>query len=188
MLFRSQATDYTLESMADDAVNLLNHIGVSSADIMGYSMGGRIAITIALNHPKRLNHLILGGVGRHLLKDPGLPNGLAEAMEAESVDHIASPMLQIFRRFAQTTGGDLKALAACARGFRSAMDPKRFIEISAPVLICVGTKDDVAGDPHVFLPLFNNIKIVDIPDRDHNRTVGDPLYRQAVLDFLKEPL
>ena len=183
-----QATDYTLESMADDAVNLLNHIGVSSADIMGYSMGGRIAITIALNHPKRLNHLILGGVGRHLLKDPGLPNGLAEAMEAESVDHIASPMLQIFRRFAQTTGGDLKALAACARGFRSAMDPKRFIEISAPVLICVGAKDDVAGDPHVFLPLFNNIKIVDIPDRDHNRTVGDPLYRQAVLDFLKEPL
>jgi pimeloyl-ACP methyl ester carboxylesterase len=182
-----QPNDYTLESMAGDAVNLLDHLGIGRADIMGYSMGARIAITIALNHPERLNRLILGGVGRHLLKDPGLPNGLAEAMEADSVENISSTMLQIFRRFAQTTGGDLRALAACARGFRTAMDPKRFVEINAPVLICVGTKDDVAGDPHIFEPLFNNIRIVDIPDRDHNRTVGDRLYRQAVLDFLAEP-
>ena len=183
-----QPSDYALESMARDAVNLLNHLGIDCADIMGYSMGARIAITIALSYPERLNRLILGGVGEHLLKDPGLPNGLAEAMEAESVEQIPSSMLQIFRRFAEITGGDLRALAACARGFRSALDPKRFIKITAPVLICVGTKDDVAGDPYVFKPLFSNIKIVDIPDRDHNRTVGDRLYRQAVLDFLDKPL
>lgn len=183
-----QPTDYALGSMAGDATNLLNHLGIGCADIMGYSMGARIAITIALNHTERLNRLILGGIGRNLLRDPVLPNGLAEAMEADSVENISSPMLQIFRRFAQITGGDLMALAACARGFRTAIDPKRFIEINAPVLICVGTKDDVAGDPHVFEDLFNNITIVDIPDRDHNRTVGDHLYRQAVLDFLAEQL
>lgn len=70
-----QPSDYALESMARDAVNLLNHLGIDCADIMGYSMGARIAITIALSYPERLNRLILGGVGEHLLKIPACPMG-----------------------------------------------------------------------------------------------------------------
>jgi hypothetical protein len=52
--------------------------------------------------------------------------------------------------------------------------------------VCVGTRDDVAGDPHPLAPLFQNVRIVDIPGRDHNRAVGDRAYKQAVLDFLAQ--
>jgi hypothetical protein len=42
----------------------------------------------------------------------------------------------------------------------------------------------VAGDPHPLASLFQSVRIVDIPGRDHNRAVGDRIYKQAVLEFL----
>ncbi len=175
---------YSLEAMAGDASALMDHLAIPRADVMGYSMGARIAITLALTCPEKVNSLILGGVGDHLLREPGLPPGLAEAMEAENIEDIGPPMLKIFRGFAESTRSDLKALAACARGFRKTMDPGILARVAQPVLICAGTRDDVAGDPHPLQSLFRQAEVVDIPGRDHNRAVGDRVYKQAVLSFL----
>lgn len=175
---------YSLEAMAGDAKNLLDHLSIPHADVMGYSMGARIAITLALANPERVRSLILGGIGHYLLEEPGLPQGLAEAMEAERIEDIGQPMMKIFRGFAESTRSDLKALAACARGFRTPMDPATLARVAQPTLICVGTRDDVAGDPHPLQPLFRQAEVVDIPGRDHNRAVGDRVYKQAVLSFL----
>ena len=49
---------YTLEDMADDAVGLLDALGVQKAHICGMSMGGMIAQTIAIRHPSRVLSLI----------------------------------------------------------------------------------------------------------------------------------
>lgn len=175
---------YGLDLMAGDVTRLLDHLSIARADVMGYSLGARIATVFALAHPERVRALILGGIGVHLVDGAGMPRGLAEAMEIERIEDIDEPMLKIFRGFAESTRSDLDALAACVRGARKAIDPKHLAEIAAPVLICVGTRDDVAGDPHPLAPLFRNAQIVDIPGRDHNRAVGDRLFKQAVLDFL----
>ena len=58
--------------------------------------------------------------------------------------------------------------------------------ITTPTLICVGTKDDVAGDAHKLAEVMGNARAVDIPNRDHNRAVGDKVYREAALAFLGE--
>jgi pimeloyl-ACP methyl ester carboxylesterase len=49
---------YTFEDMADDAVGLLDALGIKKAHICGMSMGGEIAQTIAINHPERILSLI----------------------------------------------------------------------------------------------------------------------------------
>jgi pimeloyl-ACP methyl ester carboxylesterase len=59
-------------------------------------------------------------------------------------------------------------------------------QIDLPVLIAVGTKDDVAGDPHKLAALFRAARAVDIPGRDHNRAVGDKVYKDSVLEFLEQ--
>ncbi|HEY8161208.1 MAG: alpha/beta fold hydrolase [Methylocystis sp.] len=177
---------YALDLMAGDVANLLDHLSIARADVMGYSLGARISTLLTLAHPDRVRSLILGGIGQYLVQDAGMPPGLAEAMEAERIEDIDNSMLKIFRGFAESTRSDLKALAACVRGARKSLDPALLSQIECPVLICVGTRDDVAGDPAPLQPLFRNARIVDIPGRDHNRAVGDRIYKQAVLEFLSE--
>ena len=107
-------------------------------------------------------------------------------MEAPSLAGLVDPTQRMFRAFAEATKSDLKALAACARGARQIMSEIEAGEIDVPVLIAAGTKDDVAGDPHELAALFRRARAVDIPGRDHNRAVGDTVYKESVLEFLEQ--
>ena len=49
--------------MAGDVLALLDHLEIDRADIMGYSMGARIAAFLALDHPERVRSMIMGGLG-----------------------------------------------------------------------------------------------------------------------------
>ena len=117
--------DYHLDLMTRDAANLLAHLGIERADVMGYSMGARIASFLALAEPSLVRSLILGGLGDRLVRDGGLPETIAEAMEAPSLDSLVDPTQRLFRGFAEQTKSDRAALAACVRGSRQKPDAGR---------------------------------------------------------------
>ena len=177
---------YTTPRMAADALRLLDHLGVARADVIGYSMGARVAAFLTLAAPARVRSVVLGGLGAHLVEGVGLPTGIADAMEAPSLDDLADPMQRMFRRFAEAGGNDLKALAACIRGSRQTLSPAEIGRIACPALVAVGTKDQVAGDPHRLAALMPMGVALDIPDRDHNPAVGDRVFKAGVLRFLAE--
>jgi len=182
-LYRAQ--DYVTDIMAGDAAALLGHLGIRRADVMGYSMGARITAFLALGRPDLVRSAILGGLGIRLVEGVGLPVGIADALEAPSLAEVTDPMGRMFRAFADANKGDLAALAPCMRGTRQTLNPAGIAAIKAPVLVCVGTSDPIAGDPHALAALFPNGRAIDIPGRDHNLAVGDKVYKQAVLDFLE---
>lgn len=177
---------YHTATMAEDARRLIEHLGLKRVDVMGYSMGARITAYLALNHREYVRSAVLGGLGHHLIEGIGLPMGIADAMEAPSLDVLTDPMQRMFRAFAEQTKSDLNALAACIRGSRQTLTEDEARAIRAPLLIAVGTKDDVAGDPHAVAALIPGAKALDIPGRDHNLAVGDKVYKQGVLAFLQE--
>jgi pimeloyl-ACP methyl ester carboxylesterase len=179
-------TAYTPTIMAEDARRLLDHLGIDRADVMGYSMGARIAANLALNHPERVRSLLIGGLGIYLVEGEGLPPGLADAMEAPSLDVLTDPTERMFRAFAEQTRSDRKALAACMRGSRQSLSRAQVAQIYAPTLIAVGTKDHIAGSQHELAALFLNARALDIPNRDHNVAVGDMNHKRGVLAFLAE--
>ena len=55
-----------------------------------------------------------------------------------------------------------------------------------PMLVCVGTRDPIAGSPHELAALVPGARAVDIPNRDHMLAVGDRVFKDAVLGFLAE--
>jgi pimeloyl-ACP methyl ester carboxylesterase len=57
------AGDYGIEQMAEDVAGLIGTLGIANADIVGYSMGGKIALQLAAVHPELVDHLILGATG-----------------------------------------------------------------------------------------------------------------------------
>jgi pimeloyl-ACP methyl ester carboxylesterase len=177
--------DYRADLMARDSVNLLEHLGIGRADVMGYSMGARIAAFLALAKPERVRSLILGGLGDRLVHGAALPIGIAEAMEAPSLSDLADPMQRMFRAFADQTKSDRAALAACIRGSRQSLTPAGVARIAQPTLVAVGTTDVVAGDPYKLAALMPNAAALEIPGRDHNLAVGDKVYKAGVLAFLE---
>ncbi len=175
---------YRSDVMARDAANLIDHLEIERVDVMGYSMGARIASFLALANPARVRALILGGLGDRLVQGVGLPLGIAEAMEAPSLDALSDPMQRMFRAFAEQTKSDLAALAACIRGSRQTLDEAEVAAIACPALVAVGTRDEVAGDPHRLAAIFPHGEALEIPGRDHNLAVGDKVYKSGVLAFL----
>jgi pimeloyl-ACP methyl ester carboxylesterase len=64
------------------------------------------------------------------------------------------------------------------------MDPALVATIQCPVLVAVGTKDPIGGDPHALAQMLPSGRALDIPDRDHNLAVGDKLFKSGTLAFL----
>ncbi len=177
---------YHTTLMAGDVRALLDHLAIARADVMGYSMGARITAFLSVTYGERVRSAILGGLGIRLVDGVGLPMTIADALEAPSLADVTDAAGRMFRAFAEQTKSDLKALAACIRGTRQILEPDQVSAIKVPVLVAVGTKDDVAGSAQELAALMPKAHALDIPGRDHMLAVGDKVYKQAVLDFLNQ--
>jgi pimeloyl-ACP methyl ester carboxylesterase len=175
---------YRGDLVARDAANLIDHLGLGRADLMGYSMGGRIAAFVAVEYPEKVRSLIIGGFGMALIDGVGGDEAIVTALEAASLDDVDGEPGRAYRKFAEQTGSDLKALAACMRIGRQTLTPVQLATIGVPVLIAVGENDRVAGSPHELASFIPNAEVLVIPRRDHMLATADRSFIAAVLDFL----
>lgn len=179
-----QPAAYHSGVMAEDVRALIDHLGLGRADVMGYSMGARIAAFLALAHPECVRAAILGGLGYHLVEGVGSPETIAQALEAPSRADVTDPTALMFRTFAEQTKSDLRALAACMRGSHQTLSRGEVGGIAVPVLVAVGSKDRIAGSAEGLAALIPGAKALVIPGRDHMLAVGDRVFKAGVLDFL----
>jgi pimeloyl-ACP methyl ester carboxylesterase len=129
--------------LASDVVGLLQHLGIPQVDVFGFSVGGGVALYLAIKHPEVLRKLIVSSVSFH--PDGDRPEN-AEAVGEMTVDMIAgTPMEQDY--LAKSPNPDklqdlLDKLGTYDKGFNGWSDAE--IEgISAPTLITVGDCDAV---------------------------------------------
>jgi len=176
---------YSAPLMAEDAHRLLDHLGIARADVMGYSMGARITAFLALAHPERVRSAIFGGLGGNMVRPMAGTGPIAHALEAGSIDEVVNPTARTFRAFAERTGSDLKALAACIRGSRDPISREMVARIACPVLVATGSEDVIGGPAAELAALIPGAEALEIPRRDHMLAVGDKVYKEGVLAFLR---
>ena len=138
---------YDRRQMAGDVIALMDHMGIERAHLLGFSMGAHIALSAAMSDGGRIDHLVVAGVGGRIFDPPSDPDGMAKAMEADSPDQIADPMMKSFRHFADEQKEDRLALAACSRGPREAITRDALFAIRRPTLVIAGQRDELAGPP-----------------------------------------
>jgi pimeloyl-ACP methyl ester carboxylesterase len=109
---------------------------------------------------------------------------VARALEASSIDEVTNPTARTFRAFAEQTGSDLKALAACIRSARAPITAEDLGALRCPVLIVVGEQDVIGGSAGALAALIPGARGLTIAGRDHMKAVGDRAYKEAVLAFL----
>lgn len=175
---------YFAHDMARDAGRLFEHLDIPKAPVIGFSMGARIAAFLALNHPEQVTATVWGGMGENLISGLEDSEEIIEALTAESLSEVKGATGRTFRIFAEHTGADRAALAACMVSSREPMSAAQVAEIAVPVLVAVGSEDRMAGSPEVLTELLPQGEAFVIPRRDHMRSTGDPRFKEAALEFL----
>lgn len=175
---------YYPTQMAEDAIALLDHLGIKRAAVIGYSMGARIAAFMAYSHPDRVAAAIFGGMGMNLINGLTDGNDIIAGLRAPALADLTHPTARQFRIFADHTGSDREALAACMETSRQPMARADVRRIEVPVLVAVGEVDEMAGAPEALAELLPHGEAVTIPKRDHMRATGDKVFKAAALTFL----
>jgi pimeloyl-ACP methyl ester carboxylesterase len=193
---------YEVPRMRDDVIAVMDAAALERVDLMGYSMGGGIAIALLARFPERFRSVIVGGAGLPVAPpSPRLVAAIAAALEAEDVTTISDPGARFFREFAESrahdpdsmadTDPDLHALAARARGsgLRSISegDEAALKRVQVPLLVVVGDKDAVLPDAQRLSETVPRAKLIVLPGADHVSAVRAPAYKEAVATFLGEP-
>jgi pimeloyl-ACP methyl ester carboxylesterase len=183
------AAAYGRNALVGDIGALMDHLGLGRVDLMGYSMGARLSLQMAISQPERVLNLIVGGVGGRMLKPPSGPAPtmtMAEAMRAEDPQSITEKTMKGFRLFADGQGEDRLALAAFTEGRGGeALTADDLAMITAPTLVVAGSRDEMAGDPQELADAIPGAKSVTLPACDHFSAIPHALYKAAVFDFLE---
>jgi|SRR5438067_1943785 len=141
--------DGTLEQLGDDLHRLLDAIGVESASVAGFSLGGTIAMRLAIDHPEQVDVLFpvatssrVGSSAAQWYQDRAAmaDADLRPTLDRDTVDayHISpgelEEGLEIRRQSTADLGGYRNAARAMARLRANPLDPE-LVKIRAPTLI-----------------------------------------------------
>ncbi len=176
---------YAAATMAEDALRLLDHLTIAKADVMGYSMGARIAAFLTIRHPTHVRRAVFAGLAERMMTGVGGGTAIAEALEAPSINDVTEPNAKGFRAFAEQTGSDLKALAACMRASRVKITPEELRGVAVPVLVVAGSDDAIAGAVEPLVAAIPGARGLTLQGRGHMNAVGDRRFMAEVLAFLK---
>jgi len=171
--------------MADDIVAVLEELDIGQADIMGYSMGGYLTIRLMHDRPERAHRAVLAGIGATYFRQMReRAEIIAQGLLAKDPTTITDPVARSFRDFCERAGNDLVALAACIRRPSRAFSASELGRMAHDMLVVCGELDEISGPPEPLAVAFANGRAVVVPRRNHHSTVGDPVYKDAVVDFL----
>ncbi len=176
---------YSAREMAKDTINLIDHLGIGPAVLLGYSMGARISAFAALDAPEKVRAVIFGGLGINMIHGMSNSEEIIEGLLAPALSSVTHKTARQFRIFADHTRSDRKALAACMAGSRARISADDVKKISVPALVAVGSEDDVGGAPEPLAELLPQGEVLVIERRDHMRATGDPQFKTGVLAFLQ---
>ncbi|HVK76871.1 MAG TPA: alpha/beta hydrolase [Kofleriaceae bacterium] len=127
--------------MADDTAALLGQLGITNADVLGYSMGSGVAIQLALRHPKVVGKLVLASVAT---ERAGMHPGVLEMIDTITPEAFEQTPIKAAYLKAAPRPGDFPRLVEKIkqynRGFTD-IPAKTIRTIQAPTLIIVADGD-----------------------------------------------
>ncbi|MDR0359446.1 MAG: alpha/beta fold hydrolase [bacterium] len=176
---------YATTELADDAVRLLDHLGVQTAHYLGYSMGARIGLLLTVRRPERLGRVALAGIGRNGGTRAGRSTAEKIARRMRGDASITDPGVEFFYRFAVSRPiNDLEALACCILGPQPPISDEELRAIPRPVAVIAGDQDQLARDAPALAEAIPGATYHAIPGRNHMNAVPARVFKEAVLAFL----
>jgi pimeloyl-ACP methyl ester carboxylesterase len=153
-----------------------------TVDVVGYSLGGELALRLAASdRPRLVRRLVAGGIARR----PLITAAAARALH----DHVAhdrpvgdESLEQAWNVAAAAPGAYLQGLLACVDAF-AAMPPAPE-PILVPALLFSGDRDPIAGSPQALAARVPGARLLSVRDRDHRTALGAAAVKREAIAFL----
>ncbi|MDR5682987.1 MAG: 2-succinyl-6-hydroxy-2,4-cyclohexadiene-1-carboxylate synthase [Armatimonadota bacterium] len=197
---------YAIEEVSADLVALLDRLRIDRAVVVGYSMGGRIALNVAIGFPDRVSALVLESASpgiadaAHRRRRAAQDAALAEHIERDGVEAFVDfwERQPIFASQARLPPGVRTALrrqrlrngahglANCLRGLGQGVQPPlwhRMAEVTAPTLLLAGALDaDYVAIAERMHDAIRGSQLAIVPDAGHAVHLERPEAFGAVVD------
>lgn len=195
----------SFELMADDIAALVQHIGFENADILGYSLGGGVALQTAIRHPEVVRKLVV--VSAPCKSDGWYPEVRAgmRSMNAEAAKAmVGSPMQQAYASAAPKPEDWPKLVAKVGQLVGQDYDWSAGVSaLKTPTMIVIGDADSVRTAHAVeFFELLgggkrdagwdgsgvSNARLAVLPGVTHYNIFSSPMLASTVAPFLDAPM
>jgi pimeloyl-ACP methyl ester carboxylesterase len=191
----------SIEAMADDIAGLIKHLGIQRANLMGYSLGGAVALRTAIQHPGVVKKLVV--VSSTCKRDGWYPEilaGMAQMGPAAAEPMKQTPMYQLYARVAPKPADWPVLLTKFGDLLRKDYDwSKEVAAIQAPTMLVFGDADSVRTAHAVqFFELLgggkkdagwdgsgmSNVRLAILPGLTHYTIFSSPALASTVTPFL----
>lgn len=199
----SPSGDYTFDDLTADAIAVLDHFGVETADYMGLSLGGMTGLGLGLDHGERFNKIVCACARADAptpfrtswddriatIADGGMPAiwlGTVERwLTRDFIKNNPETVDMLAKEFLQTS---VAGYAGCARALQSLDFKHRLTEMTVPVLYISGA-DDIGAASSVMQEMSfttPNSLYKDIPDCAHIANINQPIaFNHIIQKFLE---
>jgi pimeloyl-ACP methyl ester carboxylesterase len=190
-------------TMSDDIAALVRHLGLGKVDLLGYSLGGGVALHTAVRHPEVVRKAIL--VSAHAYRDAVYPELAAQsgALNASLADAMrGTPMHELYQRVAPRPDDFGRLLDKMGEWIRSPFDYRAdYAALRVPTLIACADAD--GAPPRHYVELFESLgggqrdggwdgsgrpegghALAVLPGLTHYTIFASPLLAQVATDFL----
>jgi len=195
----------SIEAMADDVAALIKHLGIQKADVMGYSLGGAVALRTAIQHPEAVRKLVLVSAAfKHDGWYPEIVAGMSQMGAAAAEPMKQTPMYPLYARIAPRPDDWPVLLTKLGELLRKDYDwSKEVASIKAPTLLVFGDADAVRTAHAVqFFELLgggrkdagwdgsgmSNSRLAILPGLTHYNIFLSPALAYTVTPFLDAPI
>jgi pimeloyl-ACP methyl ester carboxylesterase len=191
--------------MADDIAALIDHLGLDRPDVVGYSLGGGVALQTAVRHPAQVGRLVAASA--HIRSDAIYPEMLAQQgqVNAAAAEFMKdTPMYQLYQRVAPRPGDFPRLLDKMGEGMAKDFDfTEEVRSLQVPTLI-VAADADMAPPSHyaeIFSLLDGGLRdggwmgegrpkgghaLAILPGLTHYSIFSSPLFAAVTLAFLDD--
>jgi pimeloyl-ACP methyl ester carboxylesterase len=176
----------TYAQLADDVLELLDHLGVERADLVGWSDGGIIGIDIALRHPERLRKVVAFGANADLdgyRTDTGDEGAIIYAFGAHNDPD--------YERLSPAPDQHAAMVVALRQMWETepAFSAEELRTITTPFLIMAGANEEIIAEQHTryLAETIPGAELVFLPKCGHFGHMQEPeAFNAAMLKFLQK--
>lgn len=193
--------EYRFDQLANDVVELLDHLGIARAHFCGLSMGGPTGLTLALNHPDRLDRLVLCNTAARIGSVQGWTDRIA-TVQSQGLANMAHGIVQrwLTDDYREREPGLSQVLVDMLRrtpdagyngncaALRDADLRESLSEIRARTLVIASTHDLAAtpADGQYLAEHIAGARYVELNTSHISNWENPEAFTRAVLDFLAE--